>query len=105
MKGGYILIDCKGLNLLSQSAQTVTGLYARLSEAFKLGKPILACNCNYGEGVPMTPISVMVIDEGGTYIATSSILQILVSSDDSVVIRNLLTLANDNRTATKSVKK
>lgn len=105
MNGGYTLVDCKGLNLLAQSSQTITGLYARMVDAVKSGKPIIACNCNYGVGVPSTPISVMVIDEDGTYIATNSILQILVSSDDSVTIRNLLTLAGENRTVTKSVKK
>lgn len=104
MNGGYALVDCKGMNLLAQSSQTVNGLYDRMVEVVKTGKPIIACNCNYGEGVPSSPIAVMVIDEDGTYIATSSILQILVSSDDSVIIRSLLTQANDNRTIAKSKK-
>lgn len=88
--GGYVMVDCKKVNLLAQSAQTITGLYDACNEAIKTGKPVLACNCEYGEGVPMTPISVMMIEEAGVIIATASILQVRVASNDAVTIESLL---------------
>ena len=84
------MIDCKGLNLLGGSTpQTITGLYAKFKSAMKRNKPIYAYNCVYGEGVPMTPVQLMAIDEAGLLIGTASILQIRVTSEDSVTITNL----------------
>ena len=98
---GYIQIDCKGLNLLAQSSQTIDGLYSASAAAVDTGKPIIAVNCEYGEGVPMTPISVMAILEAGVYIFTASILQIRVASDDSVTIVPLI----QTQEATRKTKK
>lgn len=88
---GYISIDCKGLNLLAESSQTITGLYAAVTEAIESGKPMYAVNCNYGSNVPVTPIQVFAIEEDGTYICTASILQIRVTSANAVTITSLLT--------------
>lgn len=88
---GYVLIDCDKLNLLGGATpQTKAGLYQRGLDAIKTGKPIIACNCEYGSGVPMTPISVMAIEQSGTIIFTASILQITVNSADSVTVASLL---------------
>ena len=87
---GYINIDCKGMNLLANESQTVTGLYAACAAAMATNKPINAVNCVYGTGVPMSPIAVMAILEDGTYIFTASILQIRVASDDTVTIVPLI---------------
>lgn len=98
MSNGYIMVDCQSLNLLASESQTIPGLYARSIEAIDTGKPIIAVNCEYGEGVPMTPISVMAIIEAGIAIFTASILQIRVASDDTVTIVPLIN-------TTKSTKK
>ena len=98
---GYISIDCKKLNLLAQESQTINGLYADCMDAIETGKPIYATNCEYGEGVPMTPISVMAIIEGGTIIFTSSILQIRVTSADAVTIVSLLPTQATRKTTSK----
>lgn len=87
---GYAFVDCGGVNLLSADAQTITGLYAKCAAAYNSGKPIIAINCNYGAGVPMTPVHVMGIIEAGVYIFTASILQIRVASNDAVTITSLL---------------
>ena len=59
LKSGYALIDCKGLDLTGGSApQTIAGLYARLAEVMKYGKPMIAQNCVMGTGKPMTPLNV-----------------------------------------------
>lgn len=90
MNGGYINVDCAGLNLLAQSSQTITGLYAKCKAAVGLNKPIYAVNCVYGSGVPMSPIAVMAIEEDTTFIFTASILQVRVAADDTVTIVPLI---------------
>lgn len=92
MNGGYQMIDCQGLNLLGGSTpQTKTGLYAKLKEALASGKPIFAYNCIYGTGHPMSPIQVMAQQESATsIICTASILQIIVTSSDSITIASLI---------------
>ena len=89
-KTGYVVVDCTGIDLLSQEKVTVPGIYAKVKEAFETGKPMFACNCEYGSGVPMTPVQVMSIIEAGVYIMTSSIIQVRVDEDDGVWIVNLL---------------
>ena len=90
-KTGYVVVDCTGINLLAGEKKTVSGIYAKVKEAFETGKPMFACNCEYGTGVPMTPIPVMAIIEAGVYIMTASILQVRVDENDGVWIVNLLT--------------
>lgn len=90
MNGGYTMVDCDKLNLLAQSSQTISGLYQKSLDALATGKPVIANNCEYGVGVPMTPIPVMAINEAGTIIFTASILQVRIASDDSVTIVSLL---------------
>lgn len=87
---GYCVVDCKGLNLLSQDSQTISGLYARCAAADFTNNLVIATNCQYGEGVELSPIPVFGIKEDNVYIFTASILQIRVSSDDSVSIVSLL---------------
>lgn len=85
------MIDCGGLNLLASEPQTITGLYAKVKKAHELNKPIYAVNCVYGSGVKMSPIQIFTINESGTMIGTASILQVRVTSNDSVTITNLIT--------------
>lgn len=88
---GFAIVDGKKMNLLAQSSQTISGLYQATKNAIATGKQVIVVNCEYGVGVPMTPIPVFCIEEAGTLICTASILQIRVSSDDSVAIYNLIT--------------
>ena len=92
MKGGYVLIDCKGLDLLSESTQTISGLYAKCKAAMATGKMIIAENLIWDDGVdrPVSPVSCFGIDMGdyGIYI-TASTLQIRVSKLDVVTIVNM----------------
>ena len=71
--------------------QTKTGLYKKMSKALKDGKLIIAENCTYGAGHPMTPIPVFAQQEdANTIVATASILQIWVTKTDSVTIASLV---------------
>lgn len=90
MTNGYVLVDCKGLNLLSQTKVTVSGIFDSCTAALATGKPVYAINCVYGTGVPMSPIQVFGIKESGNYIFTASILQLTVEDDDGVTIASLI---------------
>lgn len=93
-KGGTAFIDCTGLNLLGQEAQTIDGLYKQIDAAFKNDKMIVAVNCDYDNGndaeIHLTPVPVFCKAEDGVYILTTSILQIRVAEDDEVTIVSLI---------------
>ena len=91
-KGGYILVDCTGLDLTKGSTpQTITGIYEKVQKAMKTGKEIRACNCIWGTGLDVTPISVMAIQiDSTTVICTASTLQIIVTTSDVITINNLV---------------
>ena len=93
MNGGYIMIDCKKLNLLSQSTQTISGLYNAVKEAMETGKPIFANNLLYGENYPISPVHVFGKFDGSEdeyIVLTASILQVWVKNDDTVTIASLI---------------
>ena len=91
MKGGYIIIDCSGLDLTKGATeQTITGLYNTVKNAFKTNKPIFAYNTNWGNNGIVTPIQVFVIDFGTRFICTSSTLQVIVSNKDKITINNMI---------------
>ena len=90
MKGGYINIDCSGLDLTKGSTeQTITGLYQTVKSAFKTNKPIFAYNTISGvNGV--SPIQVFIVDFGTYFVCNTSTLQIKVTNQDKVTITNLI---------------
>ena len=92
MKGGYVLVDCKGLDLTSESTQTITGLYAKVKAAMATGKMIIAENMIWGDtDHPISPVAGFGINMGSTYgiYVTASTLQIRVSPADVVTIVNM----------------
>ena len=90
MKGGYINIDCSGLDLTKGSTeQTITGLYQTVKSAFKANKPIFTYNAISGvNGV--SPIQVYVVDFSTYFVCNTSTLQIKVTNQDKVTITNLI---------------
>ena len=92
MTSGYTLIDCRGLDLTSESEQLLPGMYAQLRTAMIIGKPLIGCNCYWGSGKPLTPIHFFANQWcDGLIVCTSSILNINVTSSDVVTIQNLVT--------------
>lgn len=89
MMNGYVSIDCTGLNLLAEEAQTITGLYDRVREAIDSGKPIYAVNVEWGDVSTISPIEVFTVDFGTYIILTASTLQVIVTNEDVVTINNL----------------
>lgn len=89
--GGYIGIDCKGLDLTKgPTEQTITGIYEDVQNAMATGKPIVAYNCIWGTGKPVTPINVFAIQFDRQVIVTSSTLQVIVGSNDHITISNMV---------------
>lgn len=88
MESGYIMIDCKGFDLLSESAVTIDGLFDRLTEAMKTGKFVIAHNLKWGEE-KTSPCPVFVTKPNTNYCCTVATLQIWVSNEDSVTVVNL----------------
>ena len=86
---GYISIDCKGLDLLAESAQTISGLYQAVQDAIASGKPLYATNMVWGDVSPISPVQVFTVQFDGYVICTASTLQIIVTTEDSVTINNL----------------
>ena len=90
MESGHIMIDFGGMDLTSESSQTITGLYARLTEACATGKMIVACNMVWGDTGAASPIPVIVTaPEVNTHVCATSTLQIHVTSADVVTIENM----------------
>ena len=91
MKGGYINIDCSGLDLTKGSTeQTITGLYKTVKSAFKANKPIFVYNANWGTNGIVSPIQVFIVDFSTKFVCTTSTLQIKVTNQDKVTITNLI---------------
>lgn len=91
MKGGYINIDCSGLDLTKgKTVQTIPGLYNALKNAFKANKPIFVYNTNWGDSGIVSPIQVFAIDFGTQFNCTSSTLQVIVNNQDKITINNLV---------------
>lgn len=91
-KGGYVMVDCEGLDLIKGSTpQTINGIYEKVQKAMKTGKEIRACNCTWGTGLDVTPISVMAIQiDATTVICTAATLQVIITSSDVITINNLV---------------
>lgn len=91
MKAGYVLVNCVGLDLLSESTQTIAGLYNKVKSAMETGKMIIAENIMWGDDGIISPIPVFAIDMGSTYgiYLTASTLQIRVSPANVVTIVNM----------------
>lgn len=83
VKGGYVLIDCTGLDLAELG--TVTGLYNQLDAAIKAGKFILLANVE-NDGTNFTPIpSFGGYDDDGIFVSFEPVT-IHVSTSDVVTI-------------------
>ena len=91
MKGGYVLLDCTGLDLIKGlTKQTIVGIRERVEKVHTMGKPVYCVNSNW-DGVPMSPMNVMITKVGDDYICTASTLQIYVEkTGDKVHIVNMV---------------
>ncbi len=86
MNGGYILVDCTGLDLSLSTAQEITGIWDKAVDAMKAGKPIVASNCLYGTA-EVSPVTAF-----GWYISATEIvivgatLHVHIKNDDTATV-------------------
>ena len=100
MNGGYIIVDCSGIELNTAEKQTIAGIRAQIDKAYKANKPVYAYNLTWNS-LTATPIQIMLTVEDNNIIGTASTLQLIVDKADGVTINNM---APANRTAAKSSK-
>lgn len=87
MNGGYIVVDCTGLDLSDNTSQTISGIWNKAVSAIDADKPIVAYNTEYGTGKRVSPVTCF-----GWYIATDEIvivgatLHIHIKDNDSVLV-------------------
>lgn len=58
MTNGYLVIDLGGRTFVSGTAQTISGLYAKIQKA---DKPVLLCNATFGSTVILPYIAYGVV--------------------------------------------
>lgn len=89
MNGGYVMVDCSGIELTTETKQTITGIRSQVENAYQTNKPVFAYNLEW-DGVLATPIQTMItLLSDGTYVCTASTLQLWVDEDDGVTIINM----------------
>lgn len=90
MKGGYLNVDCSGLDLNKSTAQTITGIWDKAVNALKQEKPIFAYGCTYGTAL-VSPVPVF-----GWYIAADEIvivgatLHVHIKDNDSATVLDVV---------------
>ena len=90
-KGGYILVDCGGLDLTKDTAQSIDGIWAKAVKVLASDKPIVATGCIYGTGKPVSPVNAF-----GWYIDTDEIvivgatLHIHIKDDDTATVLDVV---------------
>ena len=90
MKGGYLLVDCEGLDLTSDTKVTKTGFWKKAQAALAADKPLVFQNCIYGTGKPVSPVTGF-----GWYLSATSIvmvgatLHIIIDSEDGVIVQDV----------------
>lgn len=87
MNGGYIMVDCMGIDLTNAEPQSISGIWNKAVEAMEADKPIIAHNCEYGTGVKVSPVTCF-----GWYINDDEIvivgatLHIHIKDDDTATV-------------------
>ena len=90
MNGGYINVDCSGLELYDSTKQTITGIWDKAVTALKSEKPIHVYGCTYNDAL-VSPVPVF-----GWYIAADEIvivgatLHVHIKNDDSATVLDVV---------------
>ena len=90
MNGGYIMIDCMGLDLSDNSPQSITGIWAEAKKAMAANKPMVAYGSVYGSA-EVSPVPAF-----GWYLAANEIvivgatLHVHVKNDDTATVLDVV---------------
>lgn len=63
--GGYILVDCTGIDENETGEQTVPGIFSKISAAFNSGKEMRAINL-VDDSKPIAPVSMVCVKDSET---------------------------------------
>ena len=87
MNGGYIMVDCTGIDLTDNTSQSISGIWYKAVKAVKADKPIVAYNCEYGTGVTVSPVTCFgwYIDDDEIVIVGAT-LHIHIKDDDTATV-------------------
>ena len=84
--GGYIMVDCTGLDLSLSTAQEIPGIWNKAVKAMAQNKPIIAHGCKYSTAA-VSPVTTF-----GWYIDTDEIvivgatLHVHIKDDDTATV-------------------
>lgn len=88
---GYISVDFKQNDILGENI-SITGVFKSVENAFNSGKMVYCVNAKY-DGMNCSPIPVFITKANEKkYFCSSSILQIVVNDDDTIIVNNLVTM-------------
>ena len=86
MNGGYIMVDCMGLELTETDPQSIEGIWEKAKEAIKANKPIIAHNSTYA-AAPVSPVTCFGWALSATEIViVGATLHIHVKSDNTATV-------------------
>lgn len=91
MNGGYFLVDCEGLDLTKDTAQSITGIWEKAQTALSVNKPIIAQNCIYGTGKPVSPVTCFgwkIADD--EIVIVGATLHIHIKDDDTATVLDVI---------------
>lgn len=90
LKGGYAMIDCKGLELTETDPQEIEGVWEIAKKALESGKPIIAYNCVYNNA-PVSPVESFGWAISATEIViVGATLHIHVKSDNTATVLDVV---------------
>lgn len=86
MNGGYIIVDCSGLDLSLSTAQEIPGIWDKAVKAMKQNKPIIVHGCKYSTA-EVTPVTCfgwqLAADE---YVIVGATLHVHIKDDDTATV-------------------
>lgn len=82
--GGYVMVDCKGLDLVGGGEESSLALYDELLKAISTNKPVVLYNCHYGENNLLTPVSAFLYVDSTTVVVQLPNSMFSVSSTGAI---------------------
>lgn len=91
MNGGYINVNCEGLDLSSSSAQSIDGIWNAAKRALHSEKPIIVGGCVYGTGKHVTPVTCFgwqIADD--EIVIVGATLHVHIKDDDTATVLDVV---------------
>ncbi len=89
MNGGYIMIDWGGVELTSETAQTIAGIYSATKAALETGKMVVVTNCK-DSGTALSPFPAIIKAGAEALVCTIPNYQITITNSNSVTVTSTI---------------